>query len=313
MSPPVLPINADSAPFAVLVVAMLVVEVFLLTQIIPRRGPGPSLARMIIGSSALLGSAGTLMALVDTSMTATLDSYAVLLFAFNFMMVAPPGIWVVSVIVFRDRTIDAESWFWPVAIVAMATSAEVLMGLLFVVVDGGPLGLTTVLAGTLVSAWYLWSMVGAMVALTFWLPLPWSVRAPLLGLSASGFVAPWVATDPIVGALLMSAVMGGTIVLLFRLARSPGSADYRLLFGVFGAFVAMTTAGFTVAASNGNVVAILGFGAVMTVVMVGEFAYLVREGLHPRPHRTGIGERLTLPTVEPAGEVPSPALRPRES
>ncbi|HEY6238273.1 MAG TPA: hypothetical protein VIZ68_03705 [Thermoplasmata archaeon] len=308
-----LPISEATLPFAVLVVAMLVVEVFLLTQIVPRRGPRPSLARMIIGSSALMGSAGTLMALVDTTATATLDSYAVLLFAFNFMMVAPPGIWIVAVIVFRDRTIDAESWFWPLAIVAMATSAEVLMGLLFVVVDGGPLGLTTVVAGTLVSAWYLWSMVGATVALTIWLPLPWTVRAPLLGLSASGFVAPWVATDPIVGALLVSVVMGGTIALLFRLARTPAFAGSRLLVGVFGAFVAMALAGFAVAASNGSEVAILGFGVVMTGVMVGEFAYLVREGLHPRSDRTAIDPSGPLPTVEPAAEVSSPAVRPRES
>jgi len=313
MPTPVLPLHDDTVPFAILVVAMLVVEVFLLTQIIPRRGPRPSLARMIIGSSALIGSAGTLMALVDTTATATLDSYAILLFAFNFMMVAPPGLWVISIIVFRDRTIDATSWSWPVAIVAMATVAELLMGLLFVVADGGALDLATVLATTLASAWYLWSMVGAMVALILWVPLPGSVRGPLLGLSAAGFVAPWVAADPIVGALLMALVMGGTIAFLLRPGRSPEATAYPVVLGVLTAFIAMGAAGFGVALSNGSLAALLGFGLVMTGVMVGEFAYLVREGLHPRAERSADGGAVPRPSVHPIGDAAAPPFAPRET
>jgi len=298
MATDVLPLQTTTLPFAVLVVAMLVVEVFLLTQIVPRRGPRPSLARMIIGSSALVGSAGTLMALVNTTATASLDSYAVLLFAFNFMMVAPPGLWVISVIVYRDRTIDPSSWFWPVAVVAMATSAELLMGLLFVVADGPAAGATTVLAATLVSAWYLWSMVGAMVALTVWVPMPNAVRGPLLALSASGFVAPWVVADPIVGAALMAVAMAAVIVLFVRPSGTAPGAHRGVTLGVLAAFLAMNASGFAVVATNGTLAAVVGFGLVMSVAMVGEFLYLVRVGLLPAAEAPPASATVAVAPVE---------------
>lgn len=284
MPAPIISVTSATLLDAIVVVAMVVVEIFLLLQIVPRRGPLPSLAKMVLGSSALLGSAGTLMAAVQAFMSANLDTYTVVLFAFNFMMLAPPGLWVIAVIVFRDQTIDPKTWFWPVAIVAMATLAEVLMGLLFVVSDGSPLDLPTVLAGTLASPWYLWSMVGAMVALVLWVPLSPLVRGPLLGLAASGVVAPWVVVDPVTGAVLMALVMAGTLGVFYRTAVRAAAAaprSYRVLLGVFEAFVAMMLAGLLVAVTNDALVAQLVFGSVMSGVMVAEFLYLVREGIYP--------------------------------
>jgi hypothetical protein len=281
---PVIAVSGATLLDAIIVVAMVVVEVFLLTQIIPRRGPPTPLARMVIGSSALLGSAGVLMALLQAFLNANLDSYTTVLFAFNFTMLAPPGLWMIAVIIYRDRTIDPTSWLWPAAIVAMATLAEILMGLLFVVSDGAALDVPTVLAATLTSAWYLWSMVAAMVTLLVWVPLPRLVQRPLLGLSAAGFVAPWVVADPVVGALLMAAVMAATILLFYRVARRPGAArprEFGLLTGIFEGFVAMSIAGVAVAATDGALAAVLAFGVVTSGVMVAEFLYLVRRGLHP--------------------------------
>lgn len=295
MVAPVISVTPNTLLDAIVVVAMVIVEVFLLTQIIPRSGPPTPLARMVVGSSALLGSAGVLMAILQAFMSANLDTYTVVLFAFNFMMLAPPGLWIIAVIVYRDRTIDPRSWLWPAAIAAMATLAEILMGLLFVVADGSPLDLPTVLAGTLASAWYLWSMVAAMVVLTLWVPLPRVVQGPLLGLAAAGFVAPWVVADPVTGAVLMGLVMAGTIGAFYTTARralATTPARFRLLLTVFEAFVAMTVAGSIVAVAGDALWSQLLFGTTMSAVMVGELVYLVREGLHPSP---------------PAVALPSPA------
>lgn len=286
MAAPVITVTPSTLLDAVVVVAMVVVEVFLLTQIVPRRGPPTPLARMVVGSSALLGSAGVLMAAVQAFMSANLDTYTVVLFAFNFMMLAPPGLWVIAVIVYKDRTIDPRSWWWPIAITTMATLAEVLMGLLFVVADGSALDLPTVLAATLSSAWYLWSMVAAMVVLTLWVPLPRLVQGPLLGLAAAGFVAPWVVADPVTGAILMALVMAGTLGAFARTARRAAAvapARFRLLLAIVVAFFAMTLAGSLVAVAGDALWSQLLFGATMSAVMVGELLYLVREGLYPSP------------------------------
>lgn len=304
MAAPLIQVTGATLLDAIIVVAMVVVEVFLLLVIVPRRGPAPSLARMTIGSSALLGSAGTLMAAVQAFMSSNLDTYTIVLFAFNFMMVAPPGLWVIAVIVFEDRTIDPKSWFWPVAIVAMATLAEVLMGLLFVVSDGSALDLPTVLAGTLASPWYLWSMVGAMVALVLWVPLPAPVRVALLGLAGSGVVAPWVVVDPVTGAVLMGLVMAAAVGASYRSLRAslgvvPDVA--RVLLGVLAAFIAMTVAGLGVAAASDAVPAQLLFGAVMSAVMVAEFLYLVREGIVRAPR--------VVAAPKAPGPVPAPVPR----
>jgi hypothetical protein len=263
-------------------IGMVVAEVFILTQIIPRSGPAPPLTRMIIGTSALLGSSGVLMALLGAFLQPDLNSYTIVLMMFNFMMLVPPGLWFVSLIVFEDRVVQRTNWFWPLAITAMATSAELLMGLFFTVAAGGPLDVPTVLTGTLTSAWFLWSMAAAMVALLLWIPLRRAVRDPLLGLAAAGVVAPFVPVDPPVGALLMGAVMAVTIVEALQLVRTGrGAGVGRVLNLVVGAFLAMSLAGVAIALDPNSLAPTLAFGAIMAVTMAAEFLFLVREGLAP--------------------------------
>jgi hypothetical protein len=288
----VISVSGDVVGDVLIVVGMVVVEIFLLTRILPRSGPPATLALMVIGTSELLGSAGLLMALVGAFFQSNLTTYTIVLFMFNFMMLTPPGLWVIAVIIYHDRRIDTKSWFWPAAIVAMATSAEVLMGLLFTVTTGSSVAWTTVLAGTLNSAWYFWSMGAAMVALLLWVRFEPIVRYPLLGLAASAAVAPWVVVDPVVGATLMAVVMMATYVgsyaLLQRTTRvTPG--QLRVVLGVVGAFLAMTAGGFAVAVAGTSTASAILFGSIMSVVMVTEFLLLVREGLHPRL-RPGVPE-----------------------
>ncbi|HKV90870.1 MAG TPA: hypothetical protein VJQ43_06750 [Thermoplasmata archaeon] len=282
--PALFALTSDLAADVIVALAMVVVEVFVLTQIVPRSGPPAPLTRMVIGSSALVGSSGVLMALLGAYLAPNLSNYSVVLLAFNFMMLGPPGLWFIALIVFEDRTIRPERWLWPVTITVMATSTEVLMGVFFTVAGGSALDPASVLAGTLTSAWFLWSMAGAMVALLLWVPLEPAVRRPLLGLAAAGIVAPLVPVDPALGALLMGVVMAVTVLDSLERARSARSISPRsgrVLTGVVAAFLAMNVAGAAVAIAPSAVGATLAFGTVMAIAMTIEFLVILREGLHP--------------------------------
>jgi hypothetical protein len=310
--PALLVLNLNLAADVFVALGMVVAEVFILTQIIPRSGPAPAVTRMIIGTSALLGSSGVLMALIGAFFQPNLNSYTIVLMMFNSMMLVPPGLWFISLIVFEDRTIRRTSWFWPVAITAMATSAEVLMGLFFTVAGGSPLGLASVLTGTLTSPWFLWSMASAMVALLLWVPMPRAVRDPLLGLAAAGIVAPFVPVDPPVGAFLMGAVMAVTVVGALHLVRTGRGAGLdRVLTPVVVAFLAMSLTGVAIALFPNAVAPTLAFGAVMAVTMTAEFLFLVREGLVAPIAAFARGAVSTGPATRSAGGgLPSAPAEP---
>ncbi len=286
MIPWVLSASDSTVGDVMVVVGMLAVEIFLLVKLLPRNGPAVPLTRMILGSSLLLGSSTLLMSIVAAALTPNLTSYTVVLAAFNGMMMVPIGIWICVLVVLQDRRIDARGWWWPSVIAVMATAAEVLMGVVFVVADGTtPLTVPAVAAASLLSAWFLWSMAAAMIALLVWVRLTPGVRTPLLGLAASAIVAPWVAVDPLFGLLLMGAVMALTLLAiartfgLRRVVTAP--RDLGIAAAVVGAFLAMMTASSAVALDPTSVAAQLALGIVLLLTMLGEFLLLVREGLRP--------------------------------
>jgi hypothetical protein len=291
--PAVIAVAPDLVPDAIVAVAMVVVEVYLLTQLLPREGPPPLMTRMILASTALLGSAGLLMSIMWAFLNSNLSNYTLVLLLFNFMMLGPPGVWLISVVVFEDARIDPRSWVWPIAIAAMATVAEVLMGLLFTIAYAPSLAPIPVAAGTLTSAWFLWSMSTAMIALLLWVPLSRIERYPLLGLAVSGAVAPWVVADPLVGVGLVALVMGVTLFGAYRLLHrsAPTPAEATRLLGLALGFTVMMAAGLGAALVPSSAYAELVFGVATAAVMIGEFLFLLREGLQPRA-------ALALPAAE---------------
>jgi hypothetical protein len=295
MVAPLLPLTADTVPDAIVVVAMVVLEIYLLLQILPRKGPAPTMTRMVIGSSALLSSAGLLMSLSGAALDSNLSTYTVVLLMFNFMMMGPIGIWLIALVLFQDRRIDPTRWVWPVAIAAMATFSELLMGLVFVAADAlGPLDLPTALASTLLSAWYLWSMAAAMVALALWVPLSRAARALLLGYAFSGFVAPVVAVDPGVGLAGMAATMTVSLLLFLREVAALTPGELRLGAGVVAAFAASMLAAGALVLAPGSFAAEVAFGGVTLGGMIGEFLVLLRAGLGPaRTYRAETQRRAT--------------------
>jgi hypothetical protein len=277
---PPLDVTVGFLPFAAVALSMVVVTIFVLTQILPRAGGAIPLTSMIFGVSLLAGSSILLLALlwvfIDPNGT---TAWTWVLVAFNFMMMGPAGLWFVSLIVYRDRAIDAPSWGWP-AIIALATvGSEVLMGVLFAVGSGtAPTTLVGGLALGLSSIWFDWSMGAIMAALLLWLPLRGLARLSLAALTAAAFLAPWVVAVPAVGA----AGMGGLMVVVFglvyrRLAQRATlrAADFWVPFGLAIAFSLMIAAQVAIVAAPGSDVAALAFGGTTAVVMSAEVAFVL--------------------------------------
>ncbi len=291
--------------YAIVAVAMVAVEVYLLYQILPRTGRPPTMSHMVIGSSALLGSAAFLLALLDFVFFP--DSYSaatVVLWGLNFMMFAPPGLWVVAVIVYHDRLVDGRGWWWPALIASAATGAEIIMGLLFSVSNPVPVLTSWTVGQSLVSPWFDWSMAAAMAALVLWVPLSRVEREGLATLIGAAAVAPWIGASPLLGAVLMTAVMALAFALLYR--RFEGTAglsvrETRVLLAVGVAFLVMTISEWGNLAVGGAV-GLLVFGILSTLVMATDLAYLAHRALSARASDPGVHapEDPDLPAASPA-------------
>jgi polyferredoxin len=281
---PAVAFSAALAPYAAVAGVMVAVEIFLLYQLVPRDGAPPSLARMVIGGSALFSSAAMLLAILFYTVSPDTTAFLDLLLAVNFMMVGPPGLWVIGIIVFRDRAVDPGSWLWPVVLALLATGSEVLMGFVFVGAGGADPFDPAGIASSLVSVWFLGSMAATMIALLLWVPLSRLERAVLLGLTATAGAAPWVVVVPLAGAIAMAVAMTASFVVLFeRLAAHARLARHELatILAASLAFLAMTVAELFVWLNPGSAAAAIPFGLVMALVMGGETAFVARRALWP--------------------------------
>ena len=298
------------AAYAVIAVSMIVVTVFLLGKVLPANGAPPLVTQMLIALAVLGGGTALLLSLLFVFLNPNgAEAWTFVLLAFNFMMMFPAGIWFIGLIVFRDRRVDASGWFWPVTLALVTTGTEALMGVLFAYgVSGGPTALLPALAVGLSSDWFFWSMAAIMAALLVWAPLGIVERYALLTLAGSAVLAPWVASFPLVGGLLMAVLMAVAFGALVRalLRGRVAHEEGRLLVAVAAAFLAMTATGLLVAVTGGAVGATLVFGSVMGIVMGVEVTYLIRRYYQGRMARPWLRRPVDADDTAAAGSPPLP-------
>jgi hypothetical protein len=282
MDVPLPPLNVSTAlvPFVIVAVSMIVIAIVLFGIVLPADGRPPLLSQLTLALSVLAGGSVLLLSLVFVFLNPNgTESWTFVLLSFNFMMMAPAGLWFIGLIAFRDRRIEPASWLWPSALALVTTGSEALMGVLFAL--GGstaPAAALPTLALGLSSIWFFWSMAAIMVVLVAWAPLSRVERWALFALTLAAVVGPWVTAFPTVGGASMAGLMGGLFVLLTRQLRlGPGSDEEApFLIGLAVAFLVMTVAGLGVAITGGSSLSALAFGATMGTVMTVEIAYLVR-------------------------------------
>jgi hypothetical protein len=303
---PSLTVNVALLPFAIVAVSMIGITIFVLFQLLPRDRSATLLSTMVIGVAALGGGLVLLLALlyvyVDPNGT---TAWTWVLLAFNFMMMGPAGLWFVSLMLFRDRTIDRIGWSWPVVLALVTVGSEVLMGVLFGTASAGWIqSLPVALASGLTSVWFDWSMAAVMGALLLWLPLHGVVRGTLATLTAAAVLAPWVTAYPGVGAGMMGLLMTGVLLVLYQRWRhqpSLASAELSALTGLGAAFVAMVAAQAAIVLAPGSTAAAIAFGGIMAIVMAGEVASATHHALAPSP----ASSLISLPGVD-AASLPVP-------
>ncbi len=279
---PVPPIGVSTSflPFATVAVAMVAVTIFVLGKVLPSNHGPPLVTQMLLALAVLGGGSVLLMSLVMVFFNPDgTSAWTWVLLAFNFMMMAPAGIWFIGLVVFQDRRIRPNGWLWPAALGVVAIGSEALMGILFAVAGPAtPPPDADVLALGLSSVWFYWSMAAVMGALIAWAPLSRVEREALLALTGAAIVAPWVTAFPTVGGLGMAALMVVAFALLVRhlLARRVVAGEIGLLGGLAAAFFAMAIGGLGVATANGSIASAEVFGGIMAVVMTVEASYLIR-------------------------------------
>jgi hypothetical protein len=322
---PPLEVTNGLLPFAAVAISMIAITVFVFGQVLPRTGRTPLVTQMLLALAVLGGGSVLLLSLIFVFLSPDgTSAWTFVLLAFNFMMMAPAGIWFIGLILFRDRRVRVDDWSWPAVIALVTTGSEVLMGLLFVI--GGaspPSSVLATLALGLSSIWFFWSMAAIMLALLLWAPLDRIERGALVARTVSAAIGPWVTAYPLVGGAGMAVLMVGIFAYLVReLSRSartnPG--EVTLLVGLAAAFLVMALTGTAIALTAGSDAAVLAFGVVMSVVMAAEIAYLVRRfylGPPARPwvHRAPDEDEREvpippLPAVGRATGDPAPASAP---
>lgn len=302
-----LAVNDALLPEIATVVGMLVLEVYLLLMIVPRGGEVPTVARFVLVATALIGSAGVLLAFLWVVLYPNLNSETILFETFGVTMGFPVGLWMICIVVYRDRRLTPSDWSGPVLVAGLATGGELLMGLLFVLASGVSLDALGLAAATVTSPWYVVSMGAAMIALLLWVPSSRGVRLTLFGLAISGLLAPVVADLPIVGAVLSTAVMGLTLAALglgWRRGDRTALSSPGFLLAAFGGFLAMSLGGLAVAVAQASPMALLAYGAVSSAVMAVELTYVLRRGfLHLRVPES-LGDQPTPRSTAVPGAAP---------
>ncbi len=312
---PVPPIDVSTslASYIAVALSMIGITIFVLLQVLPTRTDPPLLTQMILALAVLGGGMVLLTALLDVFLNSNgTTAWTWVLLAFNFMMMFPVGLWFVCLVIFQDRRVTRDGWWWPFWLGLATTGSEVLMGVLFA--DGGANGTLPFVAAMglgLSSVWFYWSMAAVMAALVLWAPLTPLERAGSAALVAIAGVAPWVLTFPLVGGVAGTIVMSAILLVIVGsiARRRVAPSELSFLLALSGLFAAMAAAGVGLALDGGGDLSRIGFGSVMAVGMVGEIAFLARRCYRPlAPGEPTVGETRAAAGTRPLEPAAPEAL-----
>jgi hypothetical protein len=287
-----IPWSASTAVDASIALLMIGVNLFVFIEFFPRDGSKPRLSRAILVGFVLAASAGLWATVLTAVVTQSFNGWTVALFGVNLMMMSP-FIWAISLFLRAStKKVRGRSWTWPALLGASLTFNELLMGATFVagldgtavLFPGGLAGLAVAFAESVSNVWFFWAMLGNMVVLLYWVPLPAPERTVWLGLAATAAVGPWVLADPLVGALGMGGVMLLTFLLILREFSRPAPPS-----PIYLSTVTKVAAGFAVMVAGEALSLLLApspwsgvfFAAAAFGVMVVEVALLIRRLIHP--------------------------------
>lgn len=269
---------------------MVLLNTLLLLEFFPHGRWSPSRARGLLICYLLAASAGFWGTLLFDLWDPGGAGLGVAVVGMNLMATGPALLLALRGWKSASLPVPGSSWGWSIALTAALTGTETLMGAVFAGLELGPSrlwpsapgGLYSALVEVLLSPWFLWGMVVAMVVLLCWVSLPAIERDVFLGLTATGVLGPLALTSPLAVALGMGTLMLVTIAIILGPIRSGESVAPEFVTVAWGALVAfalMTAAELASLVDVHAVIAQLPFALTMFVVMFGEMVYLVRRVL----------------------------------
>ncbi len=302
------PLSTQTALYAGIAIAMILVNLFVFIEFFPRQGGRPRLSRAILVGFVLVASAGLWATVLTAVVTQSFDGWTVALFGVNIMMMSP-FVWATSLFLRAStRRVKGKSWLWPVLLASSITGNEVLMGATFVagiagvgvLYSGGLAGFAQALASSVSNVWFFWAMMGNMFVLLYWVELPRAERLVWLGLASTSAAGPWVLAEPVVGAVGMGVVMLATLLVVVRELRKPLPTS-----PVYLATVTKVSVGFAVMVAGAAASLVLSgipgsgifFAVAVVSVMIFEVSLLIRRVIY-RPAKARVGT---------AGPPPAPA------
>lgn len=276
-------------------VVMIAFNIWVFLQFFPRDGGPPTISRAVLVGYVLVSSMLLWISVLYDLQTANSQIGATaILFGVQAMMIAPFAWAFVTILRGSEHWVARGSWGWPILLATIMPLNELLMGGVWVALQGGwgalfpagPWWWAQGLAASVGTVFFFWSMFANMLPLLYWVPLPRGERTALLGLAATALIGPWVVSDLVVGAILMGLVMAGTFaLLLLDLLPSavPSARELGISAGVAIAFFGMAAGVVLQVAFASAPWSTFPFAAVMLLTMFGEMLFLSRHVLSALP------------------------------
>jgi hypothetical protein len=303
-------LTAATLPLAGVAVAMVALDLYVLDRLLRER-PRPPVSTFVLGGGVLVAQLVLWAGVGYYLFVPTVGGFVLFAIAAQFMM-APIGIWFVSLILQQSRrAIVPGSLPVALALGLLLFGNEYLMSIAFLPVappafagtvwfTGNPIEF---LAAPLVTLWYCWPMAVTMATLLLWTRLPTFDASALGALTATAFVAPWIAEEPLTGAIAMTLLMTAGLLLLVRSSlqdRRPAEHAARMRLGVALSFGVMSAGAFCSVLVPSGPGHVLPFACASAGVMIGETTYLARR-LLSQP--VDVREASPVPAALPSPEA----------
>jgi hypothetical protein len=220
---------AEVGALALIAALMASGNAYVFVEFFPRAGGLPNLGRAVLIAGLLASSFSLWLAVAWAVVQPSVGSWIAIFLGMNSMMVAL-GVWFIAIFMrAEERFVAPGSTMWPFGLALLVIANELLMGTSFVAGLGGPSTLSsgtapfvlTAFTASVNSVWFFWAMLGNLVLLVLWLPLPRSDQVPLIALTSVAAIGPWVLWWPVVGSAGVVAL--AALVALGAHGRLPAS------------------------------------------------------------------------------------------
>jgi len=223
---------------------------YVLTLFFPRRGGPATVASATVAIGIRLMALGLWSALIFAIVDPGDASVVSVFIALNSMM-AIVGCWALSLFLrAEEHRLPKDGVLWPALVAVLVVGNEFLMGVTFVLGQvgaapyGGAAGLVRLAVDAVLSPWFSAAMLANMGFAIAWIPIPPGERFVLLGFSASGALASWVALAPLSGSIATGLLMTVVVAAIVdRVRRDAGTGAYvRIAMAISAGFGVMAAA-----------------------------------------------------------------------